>query len=174
MHSPNDTKRYTEGIFQSIGFKEFHRFLITSNTSLSLDDLSEENKRLLENCIDNMKVVTRRYAKKQITWVRNRFLGRPEACAPDVYGLDATNLDNWKINVLDRALIILESITEGCESPIEPLSRISVNYSDRKLKYVCQLCDSRIIMGKENWQKHLVSRSHKWHAKRNKRMLEQN
>ena len=166
-------QRYTEGIFQSIGFKEFHQFLIQLDSSFSLDGSSEKNKELLKNCINAMKVVTRRYAKKQVTWVRNRFLGRPENCAPDVYGLDTTNLDNWEEDVLDKALNILENLIDGCESPVKPLPRISVNHNDRKVKHICQLCDNRIIIGEENWKKHLVSRSHKWHVKRNKRKLEE-
>ena len=165
-------KRYREGIFQSIGFKEFHPFLIQPNTSLHLGELSEGNKKLLDNCIDTMKNVTRRYAKKQITWVRNRFLGRPRESAPDVYGLDTTDLGRWRENVFDKALIILTNIMEGHDSPIKPLPRISFNYNERKLKYVCQQCDNRIIIGEENWKRHQMSRSHKWHVKRNTRKSE--
>lgn len=65
---------YTKGIFQSIGFKEFHEYLILETQERE----SEKGKKLLETGIENLKLVTRRYARKQIRWVTNRFLGRPD------------------------------------------------------------------------------------------------
>ncbi|XP_061937659.1 tRNA dimethylallyltransferase isoform X2 [Apis cerana] len=65
---------YTKGIFQTIGFKEFHDYLV----------LPEEEKRekkgqeLLQRGIDDLKIVTKRYAKKQRKWVMNRLLRRSD------------------------------------------------------------------------------------------------
>lgn len=69
--SPPD---YTKGVFQSIGFKEFHNYLILNENELS----SEQTRKLLETGLNDLKCVTRRYAKKQTRWVSNRFLGRPD------------------------------------------------------------------------------------------------
>jgi tRNA dimethylallyltransferase len=44
--------------------------------------LSEEEKKSekgcleLEKCLEELKMVTRRYARRQNKWTRNRFLGR--------------------------------------------------------------------------------------------------
>lgn len=61
---------YEQGIFQSIGFKEFHPYLILPDHDKD-DDLG---KRLLLDCIERLKVVTKQYARKQLKWIRNRFL----------------------------------------------------------------------------------------------------
>ena len=163
-----DTK-YTEGIFQSIGFKEFHEFLIKQEgKKFDKSNVSKEDKELLKTGVENMKTVTRRYAKKQMTWVRNRFLARPCSSAPDVYGLDATDLEKWESNVLRTALDILDKLMKGESPPINPLPRVIIQ-DDRHARHVCEICDNRIIIGEENWKKHLRSRSHKWHIKREKR-----
>ena len=168
-----DTK-YTEGIFQSIGFKEFHEFLVKQEgKSFDKSNASKEDQELLTTGVENMKIVTRRYAKKQMTWVRNRFLARPSSSAPDVYGLDATDLEKWDSDVLKTALDILDKLIKG-ESPlINPLPRVVIQ-DDRHARHVCEICDNRIILGEENWKKHLRSRSHKWHVKREERNRHQN
>lgn len=158
--------KYTEGIFQSIGFKEFHEFLVKQEgKKFDKRNASEEDKELLTTGVENMKTVTRRYAKKQMTWVRNRFLARPRSSAPDVYGLDATDLEKWDSNVLKTALGILDKLMKRENSLIDPLPRVIIQ-DDRHARHVCEICDNRIILGEENWKKHLRSKSHKWHIKR--------
>lgn len=39
---------------------------------------SEEGKKLFEKCVEDLKLVTRRYARTQIKWVTNRFLRKPD------------------------------------------------------------------------------------------------
>ena len=167
--------QYTEGIFQSIGFKEFHEFLVNHEGNKKFDEsnASKEDKALLSACVENMKMVTRRYAKKQMTWVKNRFLARPCTSAPDVYGLDATDLENWENNVLNSALDILDKLMKGQKPAIEPLPRVVIQ-DDRHARHVCEMCENRVILGEENWRKHLVSKSHKWHVKREQRNRKQN
>ena len=166
--------RYTEGIFQSIGFKEFHEFLVNhEGKTFDESNASKEDKALLSACLENMKMVTRRYAKKQMTWVKNRFLARPCNLAPDVYGLDATDLENWKNSVLNSALDILDKLMKGEKSASEPLPRVVIQ-DDRHARHVCEICENRVILGEENWRKHLVSKSHKWHVKREQRNRKQN
>lgn len=63
---------YQLGIFQNIGFKEFHDYLILPEEEKS----TEQGRRLLEQGIDDMKRATRKYAKKQVRWITNRFLKR--------------------------------------------------------------------------------------------------
>lgn len=61
---------YTLGIFQSIGFKEFHSYLILSEEEQN----SETGKKIFQASVEQLKTVTRRYAKKQKKWIKNRFL----------------------------------------------------------------------------------------------------
>lgn len=67
---------YTKGIFQSIGFKEFHEYLVMPSSEQTSDD--DRRQQLLNEGIEALKVVTRRYARKQIKWIRNRFLKQPD------------------------------------------------------------------------------------------------
>ncbi|KAF7644011.1 hypothetical protein LDENG_00229290, partial [Lucifuga dentata] len=60
---------YQHGIFQSIGFKEFHDFLTAPESSTK-----QQKDALRDKGIEALKIVTRRYARKQNKWVRNRFL----------------------------------------------------------------------------------------------------
>ncbi|NWV70315.1 MOD5 dimethylallyltransferase, partial [Malurus elegans] len=62
---------YQHGIFQSIGFKEFHEYLISEGNCSP-----ETSALLLEKGIQALKQVTKRYARRQNKWVRNRFLKR--------------------------------------------------------------------------------------------------
>jgi tRNA dimethylallyltransferase len=64
---------YTKGIFQSIGFKEFHEYLILSED----DRNSEKGSKLFHAGVDALKLVTRRYARRQLRWITNRFLRKP-------------------------------------------------------------------------------------------------
>ena len=165
----NSEAKYTEGIFQSIGFKEFHNFLIKQqDKDFDESNASVEDKSLLKTGLENMKTVTRRYAKKQMMWVRNRFLGRPVSSAPDVYGLDATNLADWNNSVLQNALEILDRLMKDKRPVIEPLPRVIIQ-EDRHARHVCEICENRVILGEENWKKHLQSKSHRWHMKRKDR-----
>ena len=166
----NDTRRYTEGIFQAIGFKELHEFLVKhEGKTLDETSLSTEHSDMLTSCVDSMKCATRRYAKKQVTWIKNRFLSRPSHAAPDVYGLDATDLTQWEDSVLKVALGILDKTVVGQEPSFKPLPRIDADQNSKLSRFVCGTCDDRVIIGGENWEKHLVSKKHKWNTKRVKR-----
>lgn len=63
---------YTLGIFQSIGFKEFHDYLILSEE----EKTSEKGKELFKKGVELMKIATKQYARRQLKWIRKRFLGR--------------------------------------------------------------------------------------------------
>ena len=65
---------YTKGIFQSIGFKEFHPYL----TLPSSEHDGVREKSLLDEGIRDLKLVTRRYARQQIKWILKRFLSQPD------------------------------------------------------------------------------------------------
>ncbi|XP_035537646.1 tRNA dimethylallyltransferase-like isoform X2 [Morone saxatilis] len=65
----DDSQDYQHGIFQSIGFKEFHDFLTAPESSTK-----EEKDTLRDKGIEALKIATKRYARKQNKWVKNRFL----------------------------------------------------------------------------------------------------
>jgi tRNA A37 N6-isopentenylltransferase MiaA len=61
---------YTKGIFQAIGFKEFHQYLLLSEE----DRNSEKGSKFFHAGVDALKLVTKRYARRQLRWINNRFL----------------------------------------------------------------------------------------------------
>lgn len=65
---------YTKGIFQSIGFKEFSPYFLLPEEEKN----SDKDEKVLEQCVEVLKLVTRRYARKQTKWTVNRFLARKD------------------------------------------------------------------------------------------------
>lgn len=66
----NSEADYTKGIFQAIGFKEFHQYLLLHEE----DRNSEKGSRFFHAGVDALKLVTKRYARRQLRWINNRFL----------------------------------------------------------------------------------------------------
>lgn len=163
--STNSKMQNSEGIFQSIGFKEFREFLNLGECRV------EDHPELFQKCIEAMKCATRRYARKQVRWINNRFLGRPSTSAPDVYGLNATDLDQWECNVLDQALDIVKSFRTGVKIHHVPLERIISSSAAKHSNHTCTVCSDKVIIGDHNWQAHLRSRSHR-HYKKKQRLEE--
>ncbi|ENN70881.1 hypothetical protein YQE_12286, partial [Dendroctonus ponderosae] len=149
---------YTKGIFQSIGFKEFHSYLILSEA----EKTSEVGRKLLQLAIDELKMVTRRYARKQIKWMSNRFLSRKDRQVPPIYALDTSDVAQWTQKVTNPAFRIVESHICGTLSTIEPLpmrDTVSVpNLLDDS--YLCEVCN-RIFVGKHQRDIHMNSRKHR-------------
>uniref|UniRef100_A0A8C5T5K0 tRNA isopentenyltransferase 1 n=1 Tax=Malurus cyaneus samueli TaxID=2593467 RepID=A0A8C5T5K0_9PASS len=132
---------YQHGIFQSIGFKEFHEYLISEGNCSP-----ETSALLLEKGIQALKQVTKRYARRQNKWVRNRFLKRPGPNVPPVYGLEVSDLQRWDEDVLKPALEIVQSFIQGREPPAEPLRMEHDEKENKRSHRVCELCD-RLIIG---------------------------
>lgn len=153
----------TEGIFQSIGYKELQEFLNSENP------VDQKSGELFHKCLESIKSATRRYSRKQIKWITNRFLGRPTTCAPDVYGLDATDLGKWESCVLEKALNIVRKLMVGEKVPDEALNRVNSNAASKHSRHICAVCNDRTIIGDKNWTVHLHSRSHRHYKKKAKR-----
>ncbi|XP_025027019.1 tRNA dimethylallyltransferase [Python bivittatus] len=159
-----NSQDYQQGIFQSIGFKEFHQYLISEDKSPE-----EVRRQLLDQAIQAFRTVTKRYARKQNKWVQNRFLRRPGSNVPPVYGLEVSDLSQWDENVLEPAVQIVESFLKGQKPLREPLTLEPVPGKDKQNCQLCELC-SRVIIGDREWRAHLKSRSHRFHLKKLRRL----
>lgn len=94
---------YTLGIYQSIGYREFSQYLKTT--------ASPKQEKMYADAVERMKISTRKYAKRQVRWIRNTLLpvvNAANAASKDkgdlpvvpTYLLDATELgDSWDQNV---------------------------------------------------------------------------
>ncbi|XP_035417871.2 tRNA dimethylallyltransferase isoform X2 [Cygnus atratus] len=155
---------YQHGIFQSIGFKEFHEYLVSEGSCSP-----ETSALLLQRGIQALKQVTKRYARRQNKWVRNRFLRRPGPNVPPVYGLEVSDQLRWEEDVLKPALEIVESFIQGREPPAEPV-KMEFDANENKRRHrVCELCD-RVIIGDREWAAHTRSKSHLHHLKKSRKL----
>lgn len=159
-----NSQDYQHGIFQSIGFKEFHEYLTTEGKCTP-----ETSNQLLKKGIEALKQVTKRYARKQNRWVKNRFLSRPGPSVPPVYGLEVSDVSKWEESVLEPALNIVQSFIQGHKPTAMPV-KMAYNESENKRSYhMCDLCD-RIIIGDREWAAHLKSKSHLHQLKKRRRL----
>ncbi|KAG1836655.1 tRNA isopentenyltransferase [Suillus subalutaceus] len=180
---------YTVGIYQSIGYKEFHDYLASP----------EPSEKLFASAVEQMKYGTRQYAKRQIRWLKNKLLpaiysangGSDHAAALlPVYLLDATELgDQWTSCVLNQGERITEAFL-GNETLLDPLSlseraremlTIDVKPTSpteilrARKKVVCPACtldpsQPFMVEAGSQWEAHRRSRTHRRHASRDKKM----
>ncbi|KAG3282849.1 tRNA isopentenyltransferase 1, transcript variant X2 [Ictidomys tridecemlineatus] len=119
--------------------------------------------------IEALKQVTKRYARKQNRWVKNRFLSRPGPSVPPVYGLEVSDISKWKESVLEPALDIVQSFIQGHKPAVAPM-KMPFNETENKRSYhMCDLCD-RIIIGDREWAAHIKSKSHLHQLKKRRRL----
>ncbi|XP_028174145.1 tRNA dimethylallyltransferase [Ostrinia furnacalis] len=165
--SPPD---YTKGVFQTLGFKEFHNYLMLTEEERN----SEEGNKLLAESIENMKIGTRRYARRQNKMVRGRFLEHPTREVPPIYELNTTNLSQWDTEVRYKAIQIIQSYINDSPCNYEPL-KSEINEEKKKIdgnsRNYCSVCE-RIILGDKTYEIHLQSYRHMKVLKK-KRRLEQ-
>ncbi|XP_019130946.1 tRNA dimethylallyltransferase isoform X2 [Larimichthys crocea] len=159
-----DSQDYQHGIFQSIGFKEFHDYLTVPESSST----QQEKDALRDKGVEALKIATRRYARKQNKWVRNRFLKRPGDNVPVVYALDVTDASKWEETVLNPALQILDSLSKGEEPAIAPIRVQKPEQGNKRSSHSCDLCD-KVIIGDLEWTAHLKSKKHRYHVKKKRK-----
>ena len=150
---------YEKGIWQSIGFKEFHSYLCLSEE----DRETQEGKTLFHEGVERMKISTRQYSRRQAKWIRRRFLTDVRD-SPQVYRVDSSDPSAWQEKVYGPAEVILHSfLIPGKDPGIDPLPRISERI-EREEEYRktlhCDVCD-RDLKGETQYRNHLKSKSHR-------------
>ena len=153
-YNEREEKDYTRGIFQSIGFKEFHNYLMLSDE----DKKSNNGKKLLQEGVDLLKLVTRRYARKQIKWISNRFLSS-DRNGPPVYALDVTDVSKWDSNVRDPAFTILQAHIDGTSCDYSPVP-LKISERNEKKNFYCETCQIH-LNGTAQWEIHIHGNKHK-------------
>lgn len=182
LDKQNDTKDYTKGILQTIGFKEFIPYLekydatqdaLITEFMLQASDESPaepEGVPLLQSCLEELRLTTKRYSKKQMKWVSNRFIAQTDRQVPDVYGLDSTRPIDWAKDVFGPAESVIQSYIDETVCTVEPLDKhksvragLSENVSN-----ICEICN-RHFVGEFQWTIHLQSNKHKRAAAKRKK-----
>ncbi|KAI0646770.1 tRNA isopentenyltransferase [Trametes meyenii] len=180
--SSNKRFDYTLGIYQAIGYKEFHQYLSSPSP--------DEN--VFREAVEQMKLGTRRYAKRQVAWLRNKLLPSVNAANADIktengvlmvpmFLLDATELgEAWKSNVHDVAnkittrfleekplpdpLTLSSTASEMLtvrEKPTDPLEVLVAN--QRRICEICTIDTAQpFLVDGGLWETHLRSRNHRY------------
>uniref|UniRef100_A0A646QFQ0 tRNA dimethylallyltransferase n=1 Tax=Hemiscolopendra marginata TaxID=943146 RepID=A0A646QFQ0_9MYRI len=146
---------YTKGLFQSIGFKEFHDYLMLSEKERS----TEDGDKLLKLGVEKLKIANHQYSRKQQKWIKNRVLQKADREIPPVYGLDVTDLSSWQKSVEHPSITIVDALMKGEIPSIAPISR-TLSTPFEKKTFKCEICD-RIFVGGDQWEAHLKSNKHK-------------
>ncbi|KAH9842876.1 tRNA isopentenyltransferase, partial [Rhodofomes roseus] len=171
---------YTLGIYQSIGFKEFHDYL----------SAPAHNDATFQEALQNMKTATRRYAMRQIMWIRNKLLPAARTAnalsraeedydVVPTYVLDATELGTyWDANILKPAQDITDAFlnSEELRDPMLLSNTARDLLTEKKpkdivprRKVMCPVCtrdEERPVMIEEGaqWKGHVRTRPHRKRA----------
>lgn len=153
---------YTLGIYQSIGYKEFREYLVS-------EDANSASEKLFNEAVEATKTSTRQYAKRQVSWLKNKLLPafraahiqaktQPGEGTPDpvpMYLLDATDVsEGWSTNVKDKAIGIMDAFLSGEHLPdprsLSEVARTMLSVPDKltdvsavlraRRKKVCPVC----------------------------------
>ncbi|WFD44971.1 leukotriene-A4 hydrolase [Malassezia psittaci] len=176
---------YTRGIYQAIGYKEFDAYLSLQESNGSQQDLQS----VFHQAVQAMQVATRRYAKRQTSWIRNQLLPaihRAQNRGEEVYiyVLDATDPEQWDRCVrrpaerLTAAFLrqepmpnpetIFAQATDLLATPASEQGPI-----ERNQMQACEICttDAKtpFLVRTNDMPKHLQSRTHRTAIKRQTR-----
>lgn len=155
---------YTKGIFQSIGFKEFHQYLVLSEE----EQQTEAGKKLYKAGVTSLKQVTRRYSRRQLKWIKHRFLLPADRQVPPVFALDGSDPSKWDEQVRLPAEGVVQALAEGRQPELETANMVKdeeeVHRGD-KTRYECDVCE-RVVIGKIQWRAHVRGAKHKKMQKR--------
>ncbi|XP_042235083.1 tRNA dimethylallyltransferase-like [Homarus americanus] len=123
----------------------------------------------------NLLWATRQYTKKQIRWIKNRFLLTPGRQVPPVYTVDGTDPSQWNKRVRDPAQSIIQAFIDGTQPdqetaniPEDSKTPADVNRND-KTRYECTVCN-RVIIGERIWKAHLGGGKHRRMLKKQQRL----
>lgn len=172
--SPVDT---TRGIWASIGYKEFRDYMSASNSAKSIE-------RLYQEAVEQTKGGTRRYAKRQVRWIRVKLLNalRQAHSMKHLFLLDSTDPPRWDEMVLYPASRYLESFLRGAALPdpafeSEAARSLFQSSQDSDLgqhrelwkAMTCEVCGV-VAVTEGDWLKHAKGRPHQKaiKAKRNR------
>eukprot|EP00736_Rhodelphis_marinus_P002136 Rmarinus@m.24808 len=148
----------TYGVLQAIGYKEFSPYLDAKGKNKTEEEVNE----ILAECLETLKCATRRYARKQIRWIRNKFIAKTNW---PIYLLDSSDVALWDANVFAPALSIAKAFLEGSTPQVSPISRDPAVSPD-VLRRECDICGGRVILGRASWEAHEKSKAHKRNKKR--------
>lgn len=170
----------TRGIWQSIGFKEFQKYLEAAEASPPPSD--KHLAELKSSAVEAVKTATRQYGKYQTRWIRRKIvplLAEEHPRAPDhLFLLDSTDVASWSLAVADPAAEVTASFLEGRELPdpasLSDVAKTVLQGTESKneevpCRKVCDACGVTAVY-ESKWQEHLRSHRHRRRISKLKKM----
>lgn len=160
----------TSGLYIAIGYKEFLPYLEAVRQT-NVD--SREPTKLLDHGIERTKIVTRQYAKTQLTWIRTQLLRDIRGCAPRdarLYLLDATDLTIWDQEVTIKADDLVHKFLNGpdddmpdpCTLSMAATTMLDPNAATKQIFVRRECAECNVVSVTEyHWEQHVRSKRHK-------------
>ena len=162
----------TRGILQAIGFKEFLPVVAAAGEAAAETEAA---------CVAAAKRNTRRYARQQVAWIRNRFVrgggsggvgggGEDAATATSglpypLYRLDTGDPARWAEAVGDPAAAIVAAFLAdapvGAAGAAWRVETAAARANHDWARHECATCGGRLVLGSRQWEAHLASRAHR-------------
>ncbi|KAJ2740978.1 tRNA dimethylallyltransferase, mitochondrial [Coemansia sp. BCRC 34301] len=195
---PSDS--FSAGLKQAIGFREFAPYLAAISTGLA-NTTDEALESLRRQGVEDMKISTRRYAKRQVAWIRNKLLPEcnstlTKSVKARPYVLDATDLSTWSSLVKAQGVEIAKRFIDN-EQHLPDAATISETaaklLSGAKEKpnsvltwkrFLCPVCSKSPtetvdgvarevwLNGQDEYTQHMQSRQHRKNRTFRKRLAE--
>lgn len=171
------------GILQAIGYKEFQPYFDALETLQAAagegeDEAAQQQqkggeterlRRIFDECVDQLNIATRQYARRQLSWIRNRFVTRNIP----VYQVDSSDVSQWDALVGPPSIQIAQDFLAGraiasrFQSMQEQHPEVrELSQEDKYVENICEICGGRKFTGTKQWASHLASKGHKYHIKR--------
>ncbi|KAK0840422.1 tRNA dimethylallyltransferase, mitochondrial [Friedmanniomyces endolithicus] len=161
----------TRGIWASIGYKDFKEYMQV----LQSEKASEKNLEYWKhNAPSKTKDSTRQYAKRQVRWIRSKFINSLPA-SNMLYLLDGSDIPAFDDAVVDPAVDLTSPFLAAELMPdpsslspaaAEMLQPARLHYDDstaspeKWTKQHCETCDVTCVVESQWWQ-HMGSKAHK-------------
>lgn len=171
----------TSGIWVSIGYKEFERYMLALGSGETEKNLLDALK---QEAIEQVKTATRQYSKRQVRWIRIKLIHAviDAAMSGNMFLLDGSDLSRWceeveqpaihlsKMFLDGEALPDPKTLSEAAEEFLTPKRDFDLsNRRDLWVKKTCDICATTVVT-EDQWLRHLKSRRHrkitKSHAKK--------
>ncbi|KAJ0398920.1 hypothetical protein P43SY_005278 [Pythium insidiosum] len=167
---------YQVGILQAIGYKEFAPYLDAldarkqrADTPDDDEQSDDELRKLFDSCVEQLNIATRQYARRQLSWIRNRFATRNIP----VYQVDSSDVSRWDEHVATPAIAIARSFLRGeaiasyqSVQESDPERYAPQSKEDKYKETICEICGDRKFVGKTQWEQHVKSKGHRYHVRR--------
>lgn len=167
----------TRGIRVAIGFKEFQSLIAAMKSGCATEAVL---KKMQLEATEQTQIATRRYAKRQVKWIRTKLLHAliNSGAERQLFLLDGTDLDNWTNQVREPAIQLVRDFMGGVALP-DPTSMSTVaaemlipkreyDLADRPDQWITRICETCKItaMTEADWTKHVTSQRHAKTSKR--------